>query len=591
MLMRSFLPCFFLALTFNITGLVDSMLAGAFFSSEHIAAIGIVASAEMIVSSILLAFVQGTVMFYTTALGRGSRNVINEIFSFGVCSVALTGLLLTLISMTFAGQIVTVFGAKTPELREYASQYLWFNALTYIPNSLAQLIFLILGAYGYQKDMMWANIFSFITNVLCSVAFVKLIPDIGIGALGLGTFVASLVNCLTCVAIVRLRAIRLPLVKVKPSLKKYVSTFAKGSASSVDKFIDGAISAVINGIIVTSALGVNGLAVYAVVKNIRQLLQVAAEGMGYTVTPMAALLYGSKDKNGVIRVLSLAIKLGMILAVAWSLLIWYSLPLLLKIYSGTADISGDIYDIRNGILILLIFLPLSLSLYLLGLFYDATDKSNCCIAVFVIPDSVIFPILAFLLIRFFGYDGLWFAFAGNQALFAVGYYIFYIIRNRKLSIGIEDVIFLKNGMCEKVPTLDVSIRYDDTDICWLSKKIQSYLIAEGSSSRTAYIVALCMDELATDIVQHSRNTQVKNVSKTVMDIKILSNEKRFKILIRNMSKRYNPFDFQTLDDNVSKIGIRTVQKLAYKIRYNYVYQSNIMTINIDKNIDSSIKKQ
>ncbi len=576
------MPCFFLALTFNINGLVDSMLAGVFFSSAHIAAIGIAVPSGMIASAILLALVQGTVMFYATALGRGSRNKINEMFSFGVYAVIATGMLLTIVSILLSRQIVTLFGAKTPELREYASQYLCFNSLTYAPNSLAQLIFLILGTYGYQKDMAWANLLNFFTNLVFSILFIKLLPDIGIGALGLGTFVSSIVYFVSCVIIVRVRSLRLPLVRVKLSAKTYYDTIVKGSASSLDKLIDGTISAVINGIIVSSALGVDGIAIYTVVKSIWQLSQVSAEGMGYTLTPMSALFYGAKDKNGVKTSFSDALKLGMVLSIVWAVLLYLCMPLLLRIYSGAGDIENAVEIIRTGTLTTLLFAPLFMFLYLLGSFFDATDNSTYCVILFVIPDSVIFPILAFLAIKLSGYAGLWISFAGNSAIFIVGYYIVYLIKNKKLSIDLEDILFLKNGMCEKCPALDVSIRYEDNDISALSQKIHSYLTEEGASKRVAYIVALCMDELASNIVRHSRRTE-KAKDTPIMDIKILSDERRFKILIRNMSTRYNPFETDHDDDEMSKVGIKMVQKFAYKIRYNYFYQSNIITINIDKN--------
>lgn len=67
-----------------------------------------------------------------------------------------------------------------------------------------------------------------------------------------------------------------------------------------------------------------------------------------------------------------------------------------------------------------------------------------------------------------------------------------------------------------------------------------------------------------------------------MDIKLFSDVDYLRVIIRNSSEPYNPLDFDYETENLSKIGVKLAKQMAKNIEYTYVYQMNIITIDINK---------
>ena len=94
--------------------------------------------------------------------------------------------------------------------------------------------------------------------------------------------------------------------------------------------------------------------------------------------------------------------------------------------------------------------------------------------------------------------------------------------------------------------------------------------------------ALCMEELAADFVAHTMQSNGKEAERTIMDIKLFSDEDSLRMIIRNAAKRYNPLQFELDDQTFGKVGVKLAQKVAREIDYSYVYRMNIVTILLDK---------
>lgn len=135
---------------------------------------------------------------------------------------------------------------------------------------------------------------------------------------------------------------------------------------------------------------------------------------------------------------------------------------------------------------------------------------------------------------------------------------------------------------DNVPVLDISIHYSNSDVSGISERVHGFLKGEGASDRTAYICALCIEELAADMVGHTLAAAKAGSSSELMDIKLFSDPESFKIVLRNIAKPYNPLDFEYDNGTFAKIGTFMAQELAGNITYNYVYKMNIIDIEIGK---------
>ena len=201
----------------------------------------------------------------------------------------------------------------------------------------------------------------------------------------------------------------------------------------------------------------------------------------------------------------------------------------------------------------------------------------------LIPDSVVMPITIFFLTKTMGYTGTWLAYGSCETIFFLFMIPVFLLRRRTLRLSVDDILFLDRDIRDNVPMKDITIRCRDTDISGLSEDIQRFLNDNGAAPSTAYMCALCMEELAADFISHSLITKEKiNENRELMDIKLFSDDGFFRMIIRNISGSYNPLDFTYDPEDYSKIGVHMAQRVAKAINYSYAYKMNIITIDVGK---------
>jgi len=577
---KAYLPSFLLALILNANTLVDSIFAGAFFSPLHIAAIGIVLPINMVFTSLLHVFVQGTYANYAAALGRGQRRKCRELFTVGMLYIAVFGTIFSAAAIFLSAPLTALFGAKDEALQTLAVQYLRFTAPSYSFVSATELVILILGIYGYQKSTMLANVISLSCNILFSLGFMHIFPQIGFGALGLGTLFASFSTLLVCycTALRHKLSVKLHMRLYGLRYERFREMFLCGLSTSLNPIIDGIISGVVNHVIVSSALGAEGLAVYAIVMNFWTLSHVSAAGMDYTISPLFGVCYVSSDKSGLLSAVFTSIRICLLITILWCILILLFSPLLLQFYlssSVDADIAAVI--VQSGVVILFAFAPFYTITFLLSCFFDATDRVGNSVLLSVFPDSVIYPVLLVLLLPSMDFLGIWLALGGSTVIFLALAYLLHMITKRRLRVPVDDLLHLDRGLCAEYPVVDVTIYCDTRDISSQTGQIQSFLRDEQASGRVSYLTALCVDELATDMAAHCTDDDC-----TPIELKIVSQEDCFQIILCSISKPYNPLDNEYQSDDYAKIGLRMVQIISQKIDYNYIYGTNMIQIRIGK---------
>jgi len=177
------------------------------------------------------------------------------------------------------------------------------------------------------------------------------------------------------------------------------------------------------------------------------------------------------------------------------------------------------------------------------------------------------------------YGGIWLAYGANAIPFLLIMILICLLKGKP---SLERLLCLDKSVRNRAPKLDISINARDSAVTGISQRAHSFLQEEGFSRKTAYLAALCIEELAADFVAHTHQQQGEDADRTIMDIKLFADEDSLQIIIRNAAAPYNPLDFDLDDETFGKVGVKMVQKLAQSIQYNYVYRMNIITIRVDK---------
>lgn len=562
--------------------MVDITLGGVFFTPNHIAAIGTAMPVMLFALAFMNAISGGANLLLTTALGRGDKETANRMFSLGVSGPFVIGIVFIAVIEIFAQPLVVLCGARTPELTQYAVSYLRCYALLIPFSGVNRMVGSVCSTYGYVGKYMAESITGILTNIIFSVLFIK-ITSLGIGSLGLGSAVSGVINVGISWIIIRQSHIPLRLKAYRYRIKELISVLAHGLPGTTDSLVDSAVAGIVNNLIVSS-LGAAGLAVQSVVKSIFNVIIVPIMATGVATGPLFGLFYGARDRQGLKKTIGSGLAIGIISTLVWAVVCIAALPLLLKVFmKNAANIENAEQLIRQGIYIMMIFVPFRTCAVTLGHFYEATERFKQSLLISIIPDSLIYPVLLAIMLPNFGYIGLWLSQGGNALVFFVIMYLLHTVIKRTLKMPSDDILQFNQKVKVAVPMFDISIGYSNTDVTGISEKIHRFLLKEYGTKRTAYLTALCLEELMADFIAHSQITEEKiKGGGAFTDVKLFSDPDAFRIIIRNAAKQYSPLDFEYDDESFSKIGIKMAQKFADRIDYCYVYRMNIVTIYVAK---------
>ncbi len=578
---RMFPSCFLRILTINFLSMVDAMLAGFFFTPTHIAAIGVVAPVTIIAAALMNAIGAGVEVGMSVAIGAGDNEKANRMYSLGMIASIVLCALFVVGSEVFAHAIVRLCGASEAEVEAIAAVYLRFVAPYFLFLGIKFVFTSVLSVYGYQAEVTLSTVVELVLNLGMSIILAKF-TGFGVAALAMGSWIATFMSMFCCIASMKRRKLPIMIKFYRFKLSDAASLFKYGFPTSADKFAEGLADSVINNIL-AATLGTAGLAVYSVVNSIQYLILTASDGMRAALCPMIGIFSGARDKNGVKRTLAEGLKITYVFAIAWLAIILIMLNPLISVYMNGSGAEGMESIIRTGVYIISLFTPFMLVVYVMIGFYEAIDRPLLSIAFAAVPDSLIMPLAMFILVPTLGYNGVWLAYGSCETVFLIIFAVLFVLKKRTLKPSVDDMLFLDESIRDKVPMKDISIRYSNTDISGLSAEIQRFLKNNGAAARTAYMSALCLEELAADFIAHSQITNEKiNENRELMDIKLFSDENTFRIIIRNTAKKYNPLDFQYDPEDFSKIGVHMARKVAEEIKYNYVYRMNMITIDMKK---------
>jgi len=579
-ILRMYPSSFAAMFTVSIALMMDTLLAGAVIGQQAIAAVAIGLPAIGIFQALTQTIINGAGIKMAIDAGRNDRESLKQTYSLGLAGTVALGIFFITVCLVLAPQLTNLLGgAKAPAVAAQASIYLRASSICILMGSINTYIGKILALYGYQKAVLRGALIAMVGNVGFSLLIMKLLPeDIAIAGLGIGTWCGGGLAVLSSLFEVKRRKIPLKFSFKDVHIRRLPKIARLGISSSGNTLADNVVAGLVNNIIVAGFAGNTvPLSIYTAVKGVFSFAITSVTGITTASSPLLGILYGSRDKNGLMRTLKEGYKLGLVISIVWCCVLIAALPLLERFYS-----MQDMPQFQIGVLVCMLFIPVHLLMRILIQMFESTEKIGMGILYSIVPDSVIYPILLTILLPLLGYNGIWLAYAGNAVIFILALYLIRSIAGRSLHLNIDRVLCLDKSIRENIPEMDISIHSSNADVTDISKKVHGFLAQQGAHPKTAYTTALCLEELAADFVAHTQLQGDKAAERTIMDIKLFSEENFHRIIIRNASEAYNPLDFEYDDESFSKIGIKMVQKLARRIDYNYVYRMNIITIDVNK---------
>ncbi|MBR3147622.1 MAG: ATP-binding protein [Eubacterium sp.] len=185
-----------------------------------------------------------------------------------------------------------------------------------------------------------------------------------------------------------------------------------------------------------------------------------------------------------------------------------------------------------------------------------------------------------LLIGPMGMKGFYLANILNGVVTVAVFFIYSCLKRKSFPKNMEDLMVIPPGF--GFPPEDrIDITINDMDgVLRTADRIQRFLLDRGTDRRRAYYGALCMEEMAGNIVKYGFNEDSRPHT---IDIRAAVKGDTMILRIKDDCKAFDPTEREKLapDDDVLKdIGIRMVYRIADDVSYNHTLGLNVLTIRI-----------
>lgn len=580
---RKVMPsCMIYALVQSMTFMVDTIVAGHFLGSNAVAAVALGIPIIGLMISFVSMIVHGGFLKLLGAMGRSDMDNYHRLFSITLAFTFLVDFAFIALCIFGTDGVLRVAGVArvTEQAAAMGQLYIRTACLMILFFGMGSLLQNVMATYGYQTDMMITSVIGVVVNVVSSMIFINILPEAyRIAGLGAGSALSTLVQFIVALMMMRRRNIHVQF-RLYPlnrhNIVDALDTMRLGLPASVDNMLDSVSSSVVNRIILAVfADGTVVLALVAILKTLNNIVRTVGRGAFYASEPLVGILNAGRDNEGIKKTFTATIAISLLYAAGMALLLILFKTPLLSFY----HIADNPYA-HTGLVMVALSGMLSVFSFTINAVYESTGHLMLSLLVAVVPDSILYPLLIPVLSPPFGITGVWMALAFNVIPFAIVFYTAFVVRNKgAFPVPLEKLLALRQDEGRTV-ALDVSIPTEAQNVCFVSERLQNFLLEHDAQPKVAYMAALCTEEIAADYLEHRRAAEHLE-KESYMDIKVFRDAGRIEIILRNYDDPYNPLVFERNAESFAKIGVTMVQRMAKDIMYSYSFHLNIVSIIIE----------
>ena len=554
------------AMTVTLCMLIDSIMIGRFLGVNAMTAYGLASPVLLVFAAFGSMLSAGVQVMCGKTVGNGDREGTNACFSASVflaAAVSIVGLAAVLL---FASPLCTLLGAGTPGAdnevfgltRDYLTGFI-IGAPAFIA---AQIMVPYMQLSGNRTRLVVAVALMTVGDVLFDILNVFIFKG---GTFGMGlasslsyyvAFVAGVLYFFRKDCMFRFQK-KLIKGKICRELTGY------GVPTVINQISLVLLVFVLNKILL--AVGQNAaVAAYSVISTVGNICYCFGGGVASVALLLSSVFYSEEDRSAlyaVVRTMSFyAVLLDVVLIAA----VWIAAPALVALFLEDATASQmAVLGVR---LFSLSLLPSALNSALKN-YYQGVDRTRFTETISVLQNFTFTAVFAFVLSRFMGTTGVWLSYVCGETVTLVIICIVVWRTNRKVRIDAEDFALLPDSFgAEQGACLELSITSADQVIS-ASEQAAAFCQAHGESRRDSMLMALCIEEMANNIIEHGFTADGRDHT---IDVRLLFKEGKRILRIRDNCVNFDPvkyMDLHSSDDPMAHIGIRMVMKMVRDATY------------------------
>ena len=562
---KSYLVATILASMALSTGVVvNGIIVGNLLGPEALSAVNLVSPLMQLFNALYILLNVGGGMLVAMAIGKRKLDDVNRIFSLSMALNLIVGLVIMLAGIFFLDEMVHALcsnQALRPLVRDYAQVILWAAPIFLLLPGLCVYV----RTDSAPKLASTALIVANVINLILDVVFIKFL-DWGIRGPSLASAIGFTVGLLIVLTHFS-RKNRLVHFSKPASFSELGPLLltglpvALGSALIMVKLLS------LNHIIIHE-LGTAGITIFAVCFNLLMISGMFVGGTVQTMQPIGGMLYGAEDYRGMNLVIKAAARTLLICLLG----LFFSLMAFPKFFAMLFGISDPAMLAAAGpaIRIFSFSIPLFGLNYLFMVIYQLCRRNHFSITISCLQALMVLPVMLFFAL-FKSESLIWLSFAVGELL-VFGLILLMSSWVRRKNKHLTPLTLIE--MPHKETELDFSVQGKMGEMKELMPAVQQFLEKKEISLRMKNAIALSVEELTLNIIQHGYGDKKRHF----IDIRIRIPGERAILCITDDGIPFNPIKY----DQQTGIGLLIVKKICSKIEYVRSMNQNIVTATIGK---------
>lgn len=551
-----FIPTVLMSMAGQLGVILDGVIVSSLINSNAMACVGICLPLNQIISAVSVVISIGAGGLISIASGARQHDGANKIFSCVMVLSLGSGIIITLLMLPFAHELA-VFLASSGELvtggYEYLRALIWRWPFMIGLACLSALV----RSDGMAKLASRAVILGQVTNIALDLVF--------IGLLNLGLMGAALATVISDVA--GLAYMMAVYFKSGERSFRFVKVFSFRLAFTIIRSgIPAALSIGLVSVkvwfiyrILGDTSGADAMKLYAVCMMCLSFVSIFIAGAHGAMIPVAGVLYGEKDYQGIRMLVRHVLKFTMTLTAVFVVFSLLFPQIILDVFSLPAALTAEG---KTAVRLFSLSLPGVTATFLM-MYYYTTVQERVAANILSLTEGFFAVVpAAYVLARLMGLNGVWLAFIFAEfAGFAV--LLVYVKAFRKGA----DIFLIEKGGSDLL--YDVSLKATEGDASKLSQEAVRLLEGAGIAGSTAMKAGIALEEMTVNLASYHNKDAVD------VDVRIIQGDKGIILALRDNGRPFNPVEYTPEEKDIYKVdGIMFLKALAEDITYNRVLSLN-----------------
>lgn len=542
---------------------VDGMMLSFLIGEQAMSSVNICRPVMQMLFSLCMLMGAGSSMLVGVAIGNRNRDEADRIFTAVMTAVVAVGALLLCVGLVCLRPLVS-FLCPDVQLQPVTSDYLGITLYGAVFYMMSVIMEMFVAVDGSPKKVTVAVLSCAVTNLALDYVFIA-IAGWGVKGAALATVISYIVSVLMLLPHFRCaNTLRLAFAGSMGTIGKSLSAGLPFGLATMLM----AVQLWGNNSIMMTYLGQGGIIALSVCVYLLCLSMVILTGTLKAFQPVASILKGAGDNQGVLLVIGKAYRFMLL-----SLVVFVSPLVLCPLWVASAFGISDMSMAEVTAAAIPAFsvnIIFQCVVYLLVPIYQLYGHKG--MATFVSVGQSLMPMFGMWLLVVVAPGYAWWGFALGQVVVAVCLLLFSAVARAGdkrmvpllLVPGLKDMEVLETSIPARVSDMDV-----------LVQEVGAFLKARVADGVLQNHVEVCSEELMKNVIQHGI---AKEDERHFIDYRLVLHDDKVVVVITDDGKAFNPVECECH----TGYGLLLAKGMCDEIKYDYLFQQNMTTVSFKK---------